>query len=734
MGAYFTFTCGHFGTRGGLAAELGKPAGQDLYIGVKEGGRFDNAPIRCLPFFDGARAFMNEPGAEFVLEKLADRPQAMSAYGANEIARHFAWATDSWRTKDFEFTIFSPFAAVPDPARSAAAAMRAALLPAVTAELVIDNTRGTQTRTAFFAITFNDRGTRILDEGLAAGRVGFAQRSQLGVAGEAVEIKPDGTRLGAEESGIAPFLFMRWNVQEGLEERHNPVHLLGITPGIGVEVPAGRKVVLRLALGCYVEGVVTTRLEARYLYARYFTGITDVLNEALTYHRFAKVDCNTLNDHLLLSGLNRDQQFLIAQATRSYYGNTQLLEVAGQPYWVVNEGEYCMMNTLDLSVDQVFWELEWNAWVVRNLLDNFVRYYSYHDKVKPGIGGRGAKGEAVEDDLQPGGLSFCHDQGVHNQFAPFGHSSYELKDLTGCFSYMTQEQLCNWILIAASYVAKTNDLEWLGRNAGVLAACIASMGNRDHPDPTKRDGIPNADSTRCGRGQEITTYDSLDPSLGQARQNLYLTMKCWAANVALVLLNGLAGNKAAIDMHGDPVSWAMREDGFLPAIFESASVAHGARILPAIEPLVYPLYWRTRLAHDVGRGLDPFEAFAELMASLKKHTVTLLTDPERQNHFPDGGVRLSSTSENSWLSKIAIVQHVARELFNLDENGKARKYRGDASGWEKADAAHVRWLTEGDSAYWAASDQIVSGVARGSKYYPRLITAALWLKAIRPEL
>ena len=54
IGAYTTFTCGHFGTRGGLAAQLGKPAGQDLFIGVKLGGRYDRAPIRCLPFFDGA--------------------------------------------------------------------------------------------------------------------------------------------------------------------------------------------------------------------------------------------------------------------------------------------------------------------------------------------------------------------------------------------------------------------------------------------------------------------------------------------------------------------------------------------------------------------------------------------------------------------------------------------------------------------------------------------------------
>jgi len=41
MGAFMSFTCGNFGTRGGIAAQLGKPAGQDLFIGIKEGGRFE---------------------------------------------------------------------------------------------------------------------------------------------------------------------------------------------------------------------------------------------------------------------------------------------------------------------------------------------------------------------------------------------------------------------------------------------------------------------------------------------------------------------------------------------------------------------------------------------------------------------------------------------------------------------------------------------------------------------
>jgi hypothetical protein len=44
----------------------------------------------------------------------------------------------------------------------------------------------------------------------------------------------------------------------------------------------------------------------------------------------------------------------------------------------------------------------------------------------------------------------------------------------------------------------------------------------------------------------------------------------------------------------------------------------------------------------------------------------------------------------------------------------------------RADAAHVRWQVEG-SGYHACSDQFVRGRAEGSRYYPRGVTAALWL-------
>src|SRR5262245_66323313 len=54
MGAFMSFTCGHVGTGGGIGVEIGRPANQNLFIGVKRGDRKSREPLRCLPFVKGA--------------------------------------------------------------------------------------------------------------------------------------------------------------------------------------------------------------------------------------------------------------------------------------------------------------------------------------------------------------------------------------------------------------------------------------------------------------------------------------------------------------------------------------------------------------------------------------------------------------------------------------------------------------------------------------------------------
>ena len=98
---------------------------------------------------------------------------------------------------------------------------------------------------------------------------------------------------------------------------------------------------------------------------------------------------------------------------------------------------------------------------------------------------------------------------------------------------MTHEQLVNWVCCAVSYVRATGDGAWRKHAQRIFRKCLHSLVNRDHPDPAQRDGIMSADSSRCLGGAEITTYDSLDVSLGQARNNLYLAVKTWAAYLGL---------------------------------------------------------------------------------------------------------------------------------------------------------------------------------------------------------
>lgn len=712
MGAFMSFTCGHFGTRGGIGVQIGKPANQDLYIGVKEGGRYSDSPLKCLPFFQTTRSAATG-AADFQVEQAGPAEQQAKpkviAYTKEQIERRYGWATDEWKTNDFTFTVYTPFGTIPAPAVADHKSLADALRPAVIAELVVDNTHGSVIKTAFFALNFNEPGWRPLKR--VGNRTGIAHRREIGLMAEV---------LGHPTS---PELFCRWTPNEGIREK--TPHLLGSCPGVLVEVPPGQTRTLRLALGCHLANIVTTGLEGRYFYNRFFSSLEQVLNDALDQGD-PKLCASKLDAELLSSGLSADQQFLIAHATRSYYGSTQLLDVGGEPFWIVNEGEYCMMNTLDLSVDQVFWELKHNPWVVRNLLDNFVRHYSYVDDVKV---------ETKSDDQKPhapGGMSFCHDMGAHNNFSPPGHSSYELPDLTGCFSYMTAEQLCNWILVAASYVAGTQDKEWLVRNVPIVRACLESLDNR-----TGESGLVEFDSDRCGSGSEITTYDSLDHSLAQTRRNVYMGVKSWSSFLGLNLLFTVLGDSSSADLAFDRMILAIstftklcNADGFVPAVAEDDNLGHDSRILPLIEGYLYPLQWaRSRSpskliaeALQTGDTQDgAYRYFRSLLATTKNHTLTLLHDSHRRNLFPDGGIKLSSTSNNSWMSKIALFQHVAREVFHLDDDPAIKEL------FAKADAAHVKWQTDG-SGYWACSDQFVSGVAKGSRYYPRIITTALWLE------
>ena len=731
LGAYFSFTFGHPLTRGGLAAQSGKPANQDLFIGVKRGQPDSDQPLVCLPYMQ-TRAGAVSAAAAFAIDDVAQAAHGKKALppvlplALSELERRYGYGTDcvSAPSLGLHFSVFTPPATINDPLLESPEASAAACLPAISAELVVDNTDPAQPATAVFGLGWHEGGLapiRILNHEDQP-QLGFAWRDQLGFLASAyIDDQP--------VTDDSFFQLQRFDIQTGLCEP-NRLHRLGGCGAVAVVIPPGKRLTLRIALGVCLSGPQTTGLRMPYWYTRHYPNLLSVLSVTLDGYHPGNVDLAREADQALLdSTLNRDQQFLLAHAARSYTGNTQLLDQAGEPFWIVNEGEYCMINTLDLSVDQLFWEAHHSPWTLRNLLDRFSRHYAYADTVRDPRTGRS----------HPGGISFCHDMGVNNQFSPQGTSSYELPNLRGCFSHMTAEQLCNWVLIAATYVAATNDLAWRDANLGLIRQCFESLLNRSHTDPAKADGLIRLDSERCAGGWEITTYDSLDESLGQARDNLYMATKAWATLMGLAILLGQPDSPAPepldiADRLADAIAPHRQADNSLPAVLDPASPGYASRILPAIEGLVYPFFWSACL--DVDEQIAPFicrddkgtpARYARLINLLRDHTIALLSDGQRRNVFPDAGLRLSSSSANSWMSKIAITQFVARQIFQLNEHGQPlRQDDQGPTGWESSDAAHAAWQTAPGSAYWAMGDQMINGVTGASRYYPRCVTAWLW--------
>lgn len=711
IGAFASFTLGFKGKSGGLGLELGKPADQNVYIGFQS---IHGDEYEALPFFEEVADASNR----YDIEKLeetgnemgqvfptspngTDRdkpsgwyqasPVVLKAFEDEQITRQLEAATDTWQAGDLTFRIYSPVRSVPDPANSTAEELKSAIIPAVFAELTLDNRKGVRSRKGFFGYEGSDpyssmRRLSDTSEGKFAG-IGQGRLTSIACKDEGVQ-----TALGFTMEKI---------LEEKLE--HNLAFGLGGTGAILMDVPPGEQRTYRFAVCFYRGGLVTTGIDASYAYTRFFKNIDAVADYALD-NIDKLIESSVSASHWSESAkLSEDQSFMLAHAIHSYYGSTQYLDADGKDIWIVNEGEYRMMNTLDLTVDQLFFELAMNPWTVRNELELFTSRYSYEDTVVfPG-----------ETEEHPGGITFTHDVGVANHFSRPQYSAYEMAGLDDCFSYMSHEELVNWLCAALVYIEQTKDRDFVERMLPTLLACFESMLNRDHPDPDKRNGLMGLDSTRTQGGAEISTYDSLDASLGQSRNNIYMAGKCWAAYVALekffkqegygeqAASAGLQAEKCA-----DSITAHMNSEGYIPAIINEDN--HSC-IIPAIEGLIFPLFTGCEAA------LDAQGRFANYLQALRTHLNTALVPGKCL--FDDGGWKLSSTSNNSWLSKIYLSQFIAREILQLpwDEAGAA------------ADAAHVSWLLHPELSYWCWSDQILSGLIGGSKYYPRGVTAILWL-------
>jgi xylan 1,4-beta-xylosidase len=688
LGAFASFACGLPGAPGGFGQSARGPAGQNLYVAHRStGGDWQTLPLQGPEAANGALAYLGENPSCF-------ETQRVRVLTPEDYVRQLGWASDCWKHADFRFTLFSPWDRSDDPTKVTEVEARLAFAPLVTGEIAYDNTRGSAEVELFFGVNNPEQPWRPLMDAVP-GLVGFAAGLGYGFATvPSAEVKP--------HQSFDPY-------QVRLHD-HRGLHLLGAVAGLHFRVPAGERRAFPLVLGFFRAGPVSTGLSSRFLYTKYFNNLEDVLRHGLAQHEHYVGLAARRDAELAGSALNGDQRWLVAQATHSYLGSSQLLlvdDVNGEkPLWNVNEGEYRMINTFDLTVDHLFFELEWHPWAVRNVLDLYAERYAFTDQI------RARDGRVAE-----GGLAFTHDMGVADQFTLPGYSSYECQGAEGCFSHMCMEQLLNWICSATTYAEHTGDDAWLRSRMAVLLAAADSLRRRDDPDVARRDGIPKWDSARCGEhGAEITTYDSLDVSLGQARNNLYITGKALAAWLllerAFKRFDRIADSQAArqsADLAANALVARFEPGtGFFPAVFEAGNTS---RILPAVEGLVFPLF--------LGWAEQVRSRYPELFACYARHLSQAL-QPGVCLDERSGAWKISSTSVNTWFSKIALAQYIVRSLFPSAMSPAARA----------ADRVHADFQRSAACGRFAMVDQVRStdGGDLGSRYYPRVVTSCLWLR------
>ncbi|HQE68705.1 MAG TPA: glycoside hydrolase family 52 protein [Rectinema sp.] len=674
-GAYASFVLGRIGRGAGVVVGDVRPPETGLFVGYRVG----TGETYLLPFSSGRKyglgvaAYLSGGSSQNIDEhyKKARR------FNPQEIERQICFSGEEWRAKSMSFRIYSFFGEVPDPALVSRASARSAYRPSILLELSFDNSDGKEAMTGLFGM----QGIRRpLSDSTNGALLGMASNDCFGF----------GIRPAADVEEV-----MYWSVIDATFNFSYPLCRLASEGGLRFTIPAHSKAEYLIALGVYRDGIMTSGRRASAYYSNLFKDLEDVIENALDQAEESLCKAQRLDDMLESSGLSEDRCFLIAQAAHSYVANTELLRTeAGEPVFIVSEGEYQMMNTLDLVIDQAFWEARFSPWTLRNELESLEEHSSYEDSY---------------------GLAFAHDQGVDNCFAPRGRSVYEMPGLTGCFSFMSYEETLNWTISACIYSNLAEDWKWALQKRKVLSSCLESLIARDE----NGDGIMDRDSDRCEGGAEITTYDSLDISLGQARNNLYLAVKAWSAFVCLeALFKRIDGKETyesrtaakAANLAASTIAANMLEpDGFIPAIIESEN---RSRIIPAIEGLVYPKFC------GVPEAIAIDGPYRELVCALKRHLENVLV-PGLCIDSSSGGWKLSSTSNNTWLSKIFLNQYVAEHILGICDDRVSR------------DAIHASWLKTG-SADFAATDQVdsMSGKDLGSRLYPRLVTSILWLGSI----
>lgn len=683
-GCLFSFVIGKIDRGGGFIIDDVIPRNDNIYIGYKKG----NEKIRLFPFFNKIKIdTVNERyQCSFGNQTVEWCWKNVKIFKEKDIERNMKWSTESWTAEDITLTIITPFMRIPDPQTLDNEKARFYFCPCIFIQLEFDNSRSDEEMIGMFAL----RGMRrLLSDSTRGNLLGFAYKGTHGFAAiPDKDIKENSTWWGF--------------VSNSLNHKGNTFKMAN-EGGLSFKISPYKKKKYTIALAAYRDGCVTTGIKSYFYYTQYFSDLEDVLYYALSnFDKYYSIALKN-NEKLDSSNLNNYKKFMISHSTRSYMANTEfLIDESNTPRFIVYEGEYKLINTLDLIIDQVFWEMYFTPWTVKNELESFVKDYTYEDFVTYKDGTK-KKGE----------ICFYHDQGIHNMFTSGTSSAYELSGgINGGFSYMTCEEILNWLLTASIYGIKGNNRAWLQKNFDVFCRLFNSIIVRDEND----DGVMDKQSSKCETGAEITTYDGLGTGREPPQNNLYIAVKTWAGYICLENIFRILDEQELLEKvktrsmlcASTVISNYDKKKGYIPAIL---GTKNKLRMINAIEGLIYP--------YIIGdNDAISFEGrFGKLIEILKLHLENILVPGVCLNSKTKGW-QLFSTSKNTWLSKIIINQFVAKKILKIQRRD-----------WEDWDKIHAQWQQTGCS-FYAATDQIdcYTGKALGSKVYPRLVTSLLWLK------
>ena len=646
--------------------------------------------VKLFPFYSGSERDLEAANLG------ADCESRWLPFAPQQISHQLTPCINQYSAENLTFRVYSPHHSVPDPTSGGALLYETS--PGVIFELRVDNSGGDRPVYAFIGLEWKADGRIVpLDWNTAGALCGITYRGQWALAADPIP----GKVFTVRENHILPLL------ENGTPHIHNA----GNQGAVVRVVPAGQVETLTCVFGFYDGAVVTQGIPARYWYTRNFKRVEEVCAAMLQSSGWLKQDCLRFDDEVLQLCPDPRKRALFSQSVRAYLYNSQLLEAdSGKALYNVAEGQFCWRNTLDLAADHLGWELWRYPWVVRNIMELYLERYSYTDNVRfPG-----------EPNLRPGGMAFTHDMGSYSAYSPAGSGAYEMSN-TGGYSFMTMEQVLNGIYCLTSYALTAGSQAWAQKIQAACLELLASLENRDHYDPAWRDGILKGESTRVGeRGHEITTYDSLDPSLQTSRGNLYIVVKTWCAGLLLSAYFDLMQDPASSHRAGDISARAART---LAAHFDASRGCFPANLLQpsaslmlaAVEPLAVPIFL----------GLsDRLNQFDSLVARLGQHIRACLV-PGACLDSATGGLRLVSSSVNSWPSKAILSAFVIEHFFGIDLDQLAPSVMPEFLRWLQVAAAEK-----------TVTDQILvdQPAALAGSCYPRVVTSSFWVAPVFSQI